>query len=120
MYEEATDSIFLDRVEDMAHDYDWKKYKVGNAEEYVKDYDHPVWKEYIKNGVQGTHDGMDWLEFKMFFKALRNGEPMPVDVYDAASWMAVTALSEMSVAKGGAVTDIPDFTEGKWLMTEGM
>ncbi len=39
---------------------------------------------------------------------------MPVDVYDAASWMAVTALSEMSIAKGGAVMDIPDFTGGKW------
>ena len=41
---------------------------------------------------------------------------MPVDVYDAASWMAITALSEMSVAKGGAVVDIPDFTNGKWVL----
>ena len=41
---------------------------------------------------------------------------MPVDVYDAASWMAITALSEMSVARGGAVVDIPDFTNGKWAM----
>ena len=41
---------------------------------------------------------------------------MPIDVYDAASWMAITALSEMSIAKGGQVVDIPDFTRGKWLM----
>ena len=25
-------------------------------------------------------------------------------------------LSEMSVARGGAVVDIPDFTNGKWVM----
>lgn len=43
------------------------------------------------------------------------GEPMPVDVYDAASWMAITRLSEMSIQKGGAVVDIPDFTNGKWM-----
>ena len=30
--------------------------------------------------------------------------------------LAITALSEMSVAKGGAVVDIPDFTNGKWAM----
>ena len=59
---------------------------------------------------------MDGLEFKFFFEALKNNTPMPVDVYDAASWMAITALSEMSIARGGQVVDIPDFTRGKWLM----
>ena len=49
-------------------------------------------------------------------RCLREDAPMPVDVYDAASWMAVTALSEMSIAKGGAVVDFPDFTKGKWHM----
>lgn len=116
MYEEATDSVFMDTEEDRAHDYDWREKCFGNAEKYTEKYDHPIWKQYIKEGVKGTHDGMDWLEFKLFFKALRKGEPMPVDVYDAACWIAVSALSEQSVARGGAVVDIPDFTEGKWLM----
>ena len=118
MYEEATDSVFLDREEDIAREWKWKKDCVGNAEEYQEEYDHPVWKQYIADGVQGSHDGMDWLEFKTFFQALREDAPMPVDVYDAASWMAVTALSEMSIAKGGAVVDIPDFTNGKWHVTQ--
>ncbi len=116
MYEEATDSVFLDREEDMAHDFDWRKKCINNAAEYEEEYDHPVWKQYLKEGVQGTHDGMDYLEFEKFFEALRNDAPMPVDVYDAASWMAITVLSEMSIAKGGAVMDIPDFTNGKWHM----
>ena len=114
MYEECTDSVFLDRAEDIKHDMDWRKSCSGNAEEYSEEYEHPVWREYIKSGVQGTHDGMDWLEFKTFFDCLENDKPMPIDVYDAASWMAVTALSEQSVAQGGRVTDIPDFTNGKW------
>lgn len=115
MYEEVTDSVFLDRKEDMAHDFDWARCCAGNAKDYAEEYDHPIWKEYLKEGVQGTHDGMDWLEFKIFFWNLREDQPMPVDVYDAASWMAVSALSEMSVARGGAVVDIPDFTSGKWV-----
>lgn len=116
MFEEATDSVFLDREEDMKHDADWAKCCFGNAEEYAKEWDHPVWKKYIEEGVQGGHDGMDYLQFKTFFDNLRNGGEMPIDVYDAASWMAVTVLSEMSIAQGGAVMNIPDFTRGKWHM----
>lgn len=116
MYEEVTDSVFLDRKEDRDHDFDWLKNCVGNARDYEEEYDHPVWKKYIREGVKGGHDGMDWLEFETFFRCLREDAPMPVDVYDAASWMAVTALSEESIAKGGAVVGIPDFTGGKWEM----
>jgi len=116
MYEEATDSVFMDTEEDRKYDFNWRKNFVGNAEKYQEEYDHPVWKRYLEEGVKGGHDGMDWLEFEIFFKALKNGEPMPVDVYDCASWIAITVLSEMSIAKGGAVVDVPDFTNGKWHM----
>lgn len=114
MYEESTDSVFEDCPEHIKHDFNWNRVNMHNADEYAKEYDHPVWKKYLENGVQGGHDGMDWLEFKTFFKALRNDEPMPIDVYDAASWMAITALSEVSISKGGQVVEIPDFTRGKW------
>ncbi len=114
MYEEVTDSVFLDREEDKKHDFNWLKNCVGNAKNYEEEYDHPIWKKYIEEGVKGGHDGIDWLEFEVFFRNLREDKPMPVDVYDAASWMAITALSEMSIARGGAVVDIPDFTSGKW------
>ena len=115
MYEEATDSVFLDNGEDCKYDWSWRANKVGNAASYTDEYDHPIWKKYIEEGVQGGHDGMDYLEFKFFFDALRNDKPMPVDVYDAASWMVITTLSESSIANGSAPVEIPDFTEGKWL-----
>jgi len=38
-----------------------------------------------------------------------------LDAYDAAAWSAVSALSEMSVARGGALVDFPDFTRGQWI-----
>ena len=116
MYEEVTDSVFLDRKEDIEHDFDWRMHKVGCAKEYEAEYEHPIWKKYLNEGIKGGHDGMDWLEFEFFFRNLREDGPMPVDVYDAASWMAVTALSEISIAQGGAVVNIPDFTGGKWHM----
>ena len=116
MYEEVTDLVFTDCEEDMANDFSWRVKCNGNAEKYTEKYDHPIWKKYLEEGVQGVHDGADWLEFKIFFEALRNDEPMPVDVYDGASWMSITALSEMSIQKGGAPIDIPDFTNGKWHM----
>lgn len=116
MYEEVTDSVFLDRKEDTAHDFDWRVTQNGNAKEYESEYEHPIWKKYLQEGVRGSHEGMDWLEFQIFFRNLREDAPMPVDVYDAASWMAITALSEKSVAQGGAIMHIPDFTGGKWHM----
>ncbi len=40
---------------------------------------------------------------------------MPVDVYDAAAWMSVTALSKKSIAEGGATQTFPDLMRGKWI-----
>ena len=114
MYEEATDSVFLDRQEDRAYDWSWVKNKVGNADEYAREYEHPIWKQFLEDGVRGGHGGMDYLELKAFFDALRADAPMPIDVYDAASWMVISALSEISIANGSAPVEIPDFTSGRW------
>lgn len=45
---------------------------------------------------------------------LRNGLPVEVDVYDAALWSSVTALSEWSVANRSNSVSVPDFTNGAW------
>jgi hypothetical protein len=114
MYEEKTDSIIVDGDGTDDSHGNWLAKCVGNAKGYEEKYEHPMWKEYLNAGIHGGHGGVDMLIFKEFFSALREGKPMPIDVYDAASWMAITALSEISIAKGGAVVDIPDFTNGKW------
>lgn len=87
----------------------------NNEEEFYEKYDHPIWKEFSKEGERGGHGGMDWLVCRAFIESAKNGTPPPIDVYDAALWMAITPLSEESIARGGAPVDVPDFTRGKWL-----
>ncbi|OMP80005.1 hypothetical protein [[Flexibacter] sp. ATCC 35208] len=49
------------------------------------------------------------------YSALTKREaPFAQDVYDLATWYAITPLSEQSVAEGG-VQYIPDFTRGAWI-----
>ena len=87
---------------------------MDNGENY-KAYLPAFWRDITKEEMELGHGGMDYMMFKSFFKAAIEGEPMPVDVYDAAAWMCITALSEQSILQGGAPQPIPDFTKGKWL-----
>lgn len=113
MYEEATDSIFLDK-QDNQFDFDWTG-NWGNAKNYLDKYEHPIWQQYLKEGVQGGHDGMDWLVYNAFFDSILENKPCPIDVYDTASWMCISALSEQSIQNGSMPVDIPDFTNGAWI-----
>jgi predicted dehydrogenase len=113
MFSEDNLTIFLNGEHDK---FEFKGRELwGNADSYFEKYEHPIWKQYLAEGVQGGHDGMDWLEFTTFFNAVRNGSPVPIDVYDMAAWMSVSTLSEESIASGGAPVAIPDFTNGKWI-----
>ncbi len=82
---------------------------------YMEEYLHPLWKEYEQLGIRGGHDGMDYLVLRAFVESLQEDKPFPIDVYDTAAWMAVTALSEESVALGSAPVPVPDFTGGRWM-----
>lgn len=113
MYMEDNQSIFLDE-QDNRFDFTWRDHW-GNVEQYRAQYEHPIWQEYLREGVRGGHDGMDWLVIRAFLKAVREHTPVPIDVYDTASWMCISCLSEQSVAMGGAPAAIPDFTNGKWM-----
>ncbi len=113
MYNEENQSIFLDGVNDQDH-FTWSKHW-GNIEKYRKQYEHPIWKQYLEEGVKQGHGGMDWLVYADFIQAVQNKMPTPIDVYDLATWMSISALSEESIALGGHPVAIPDFTNGKWL-----
>ena len=115
LYMEDSNSVFLDGNFD--HEKHVRDYQ-NNAEEYREEYDHPIWKKFLSDGVKGGHGGMDWLIMRAFVDAVLAGDPMPIDVYDAAAWMSITALSEQSIAMGGMPVAIPDFTNGKWLRRE--
>lgn len=114
MYEENTNSVFFDGDQE---EYDSAKYYmrvINNAAQYEEKYLPDIWKNVTQEQLDSGHGGMDGFEFAAFFDALRNNKPMPIDVYDAASWMCITALSEYSIANGNIPVEIPDFTKGAW------
>jgi len=113
MYFEDNDSIYLN--EDHYPKYDWQWRPLwGNAEQYEEKYLDELWRQDIDTNKE--HGGIDELMFSEFIRCVRENLPMPIDVYDAATWMAVSVLSEISIAKGGMPVEIPDFTNGKWLL----
>ena len=112
-YDDDTKSIFIDGPDAKHGAFIYDQH--NNAEEYIKEYDHPIWQKYESDGIREGHGGMDWLVLNAFFDALKENKPMPIDVYDMATWMAVTPLSEQSIKLGSAV-EFPDFTNGKWVL----
>ena len=108
--DELNHSIYIDGVSP-AHQWE-------DVQHYVEKYEHPLWRDFLKEGVQGGHDGMDYILMKAFAWSVHYGKPFPLDIYDAATWMAVTVLSEQSVSLAGAPLPFPDFTNGKWVMRE--
>lgn len=108
LFEEATDSVYLECDMGGEEHWDWKD-NWGNADKYAEKYEHEVWKKYIEEGVHEGHGGMDYLVYDAFFQCVKSGEPMPIDVYDAAVWMCITPLSEKSIKAGGAPVEVPDF-----------
>ena len=113
MYMEDNRSIFLDKKDNM-YDMDWQS-RWGCSDEYRDEYEHPIWRKYLEEGMQGGHNGIDWLVFSDFFDAVREQKPVPIDVYDMAAWMSISCLSEDSIAMNGAPVPIPDFTNGRWI-----
>lgn len=84
----------------------------------MQQYLHPLWKEYEEFGLRGGHGGMDYLALRAFIESIQQGVAFPIDVYDAATWMAITCLSEMSIAMGSMPVSVPDFTGGRWIKRE--
>ncbi len=96
-----------------------EKHKFQDFDVFKEKYEHPLWKQYRKDGLhESGHGGMDYLVLSAFAESVINNTKSPIDVYDTAAWMAITALSEQSVAMGGMPVPIPDFTNGKWIERE--
>ena len=91
-----------------------KSHKWDNTEKWLTEYDHPLWKKYGLQANSAGHGGMDFFVDHAFIECIKRGTEFPMDVYDLASWYAITPLSEKSIIQGGQVQKIPDFSRGKW------
>jgi predicted dehydrogenase len=95
---------------------DSKWYKEG-SEEYER-----LSREYRprihgKVGDYAKHHGHGGSDLRMnwhIIDCLRNGLPMPLDVYDAAAWSSIVPLTQWSVLNRSNAIDVPDFTAGCW------
>lgn len=83
-------------------------------EEYGQEFEHPLWKTLSRKSKDIGHGGMDFIEDYRLIDCLRKGEPLDMDVYDAASLSVVSELTERSVANGSRPMEFPDFTRGQW------
>ncbi len=92
-----------------------KPHRWDSSDEWFKKYDHKLWAEHEAAAAEAGHGGMDYIMMYDLIDAIRNKKPAPMDCYDAAAWSAISALSEMSIARGGALVDFPDFTRGRWI-----
>ena len=112
---QGTKGIWMDvnkslLIEGTTEDHRWT-----DAQEFLDKYDHPSWQANAEKAVGAGHGGMDWFLVNDFVECVKANKRPPIDVYDAAAWLAVTPLSEDSIAKGSASVAFPDFTRGRWV-----
>lgn len=100
---------FLYFENEMEHSHRW-----ADSQEYLTQYDHPLWKKHEAKAAGAGHGGMDYFLINDFVECIKANKEFPFDVYDLATWHAVTPLSEISVASNGASQEMPDFTRGKY------
>ena len=114
-----TNTIYLDGEKEFWNTPEGVKESINSADKYDEECLPSLWKDITPEELESGHGGIDVLEFKVFADCVLNNKEMPIDVYDAAAWMAVSALSENSIAQGGMPQAIPDFTDGKWILRKG-
>ncbi len=101
------DKLFLEDLSPKSHEWE-------GIEKYQEKYDHPLWKQFGDTARKTGHGGSDYLCMRDFVEAIRNRTEFPIDVYDAATWSIITALTEESATHRSRPVEFPDFTRGKW------
>ena len=90
--------------------HSWREY-----DSYGSEFDHWLWTEVGDDAeAHGGHGGIDYLLQWRTVQAIRLGLVPDIDVYDSATWCAAVPMSEMSIERGGATLEYPDFTRGRW------
>ncbi len=110
-FEGDAGKIYLEGLAEKRHNWD-------DFKPWRDKYEHPLWKEYSASGIKAGHGGMDYLVLSAFVESVKLQKTPPIDTYDTAAWMAVTCLSEQSVAMGGMPVPVPDFTDGYFIDRE--
>ncbi len=112
---QGTKGLWMDINDSLYIEGESQPHRWQDDAEHRKQYDHPLWVKYGEEASGAGHGGMDFFVLHAFVEALKREAPMPIDVYDGATMMAITCLSEQSIAQGSEPMQIPDFTRGRWI-----
>ena len=115
---QGTNGLWMDINNSIYVEGKSKPHQWDNAKAWLEKYDHPLWKKYGSDAEGAGHGGMDFFVIHAFLESVKRGTPTPLDVYDAATWSAITPLSEQSIELGNETIDFPDFSGGKWMTRE--
>lgn len=89
-------------------------------EALMEEYKHPIHKELEEIAKKvGGHGGMDFIMDWRLVYCLHNGLPLDQDVYDAAEWSCMGALTRLSLENNSMPVEVPDFTRGAWKKLDG-
>ena len=91
-----------------------RPHRWDQANDYLPEFDHPLWKDIAERAAGAGHGGMDYMEDYRLIKCLREGLPTDMNVYDAAALSSLVGLTVQSVARRSRPVDVPDFTRGRW------
>ena len=111
---QGTKGIWMDVNKSLLLDGHTKAHSWEEAKTWLDRYDHPLWKKYGNDAKTAGHGGMDFFVFHHFVECAKRNIAPQMDVYDAATWLAITPLSEASIATGSSPQAFPDFTRGRW------
>lgn len=111
---QGTRGIWMDvnrslMIQGKTKDHAWEE-----AKSWLEKYDHPLWRKFGEDAKTAGHGGMDFFVFHHFVECAKRNIAPQMDVYDAATWLAITPLSEASIATGSTPQPFPDFTRGRW------
>lgn len=112
-YCQTTQAIIVDG-DKFNHETTEYKDAFFSQKDYYDEYLPNEWKVITDEQLKAGHGGMDHVMLDCFIKCIKDKKPFPIDVYDAVSWMCITALSEQSISEGCVPVEIPDFTRGKY------
>ena len=110
---QGTQGLWMDLNQSIHVEGSSERHRWEPAQPWLDRYDHPLWRKYGGDAQGAGHGGMDFFVLHAFVESVKRGLPTPQDVYDAATWSAITPLSEASVRHGRTV-EFPDFTRGRW------
>lgn len=119
LYEQNTNTVYLDgSIPEMYDSLEAYRRLFNNGVQYEEKYLPRIWKEVTPEVLKAGHGGMDYFVYHDFIDSVKHHTLPTIDVYDAATWLAVSVLAERSLTLGGEPQFMPDYTSGQWFHRE--